>query len=385
MAGRACSQGLTRSLPRIHRPRCASNFTTEWRLPDGMLGSESAVAAATPKVILDLGGTERPAMRAYALDAVDGPFREIEIPKPSPKRGQVLVKICASGLNPLDTKIRAGKADHAKQPLPAILGMDMAGVVEGVGSGVTAFKAGDEVYGMVGGVGGLQGTLAEYAAADAALLALKPKALSMKQAAALPLVTITAWEGLMEKAQVKAGQTVLIYAGTGGVGYVAAQIALANRARVFATVSDDKKQIVEELGAIPISRQTSVEQYVADHTGGEGFDVVFDTVGGPLLDASFVAVKRYSGHVVSSLGWGTHSLAPLSFRSATYSGVFTLYPLLTGLNQEHHGKILQNAAELVARGELKPLLARQQFNPDQIDAAFDVVSAGSHGKIVIEF
>ena len=124
-------------------------------------------------------------MKAYALEVIDGPFRKITIPTPSPAPGEVLVKIYASGLNPLDTKIRAGKAEHACQPPPAVLCMDMAGIVERVGPGVTAFRAGDEVFGMVGGVGGLQGTLAEYVAADAALLGLKPKALSMRQAAEL--------------------------------------------------------------------------------------------------------------------------------------------------------------------------------------------------------
>jgi NADPH2:quinone reductase len=96
-----------------------------------------------------------------------------------PESGQALVRIHASGLNSLDTKIRAGKAAHAKQPLPAVQGLDMAGVVEEIGAGVTSFKPGDEVYGMVGGVGGLQGTLADFVAVDADLLARKPRTLSM--------------------------------------------------------------------------------------------------------------------------------------------------------------------------------------------------------------
>ena len=129
----------------------------------------------------------------------------------------MLVRIRASGVNPLDTKIRAGEGGHAKQPLPAILGMDMAGSVVMVGGSVTAFRPGDEVYGMVGGVGGLQGTLAEFVAADAALLAHKPKTLTMHQSAALPLATITAWDGLVDRAGVHAGQAVLVHAGAGGV------------------------------------------------------------------------------------------------------------------------------------------------------------------------
>jgi NADPH2:quinone reductase len=130
------------------------------------------------------------------------------------------VRIKASGVNPLDLKIRSGSAPHARHPLPAILGMDLAGIVEQVGPGVTGFKAGDEVYGLTGGIGGLQGSLAEFAAVDADLLARKPSSLDMREAAAVPLVVITAWEGLVDRANVQAGQTVLIH-GAGGVGQMA--------------------------------------------------------------------------------------------------------------------------------------------------------------------
>jgi NADPH2:quinone reductase len=322
-------------------------------------------------------------MKAYIVETANGPFRQVELPTPVPASGQVLVKICASGINPLDTKIRAGEAGHAKQPLPAVLGMDMAGIVETVGPGVTAFRPGDEVFGLVGGVGGIQGTLAEFVAVDAALLGPKPKGLTMQQAAVLPLVTITAWEGLVDRAAVRQGQTVLIHAGAGGVGYAAIQIALAYGAKVFTTVSDDKRSLVEELGAIAISRQMSLEEYVAKHTNGEGFDIVYDTLGGAVLDASFLAVKRYTGHVVSCLGWGTHSLAPLSFRAATYSGVFTLFPLLSGVGRANHGHILREASELADRDQLRPLLAEQQFGSQEIAAAYDQVAKGSKGKVVI--
>jgi len=323
-------------------------------------------------------------MKAYLVEKADGPFREVEMAKPQPSYDQVLIKVHACGVNPLDIKIRAEKAAHAKQPLPQVLGLDMAGVVEAVGAGVTAFRPGDEVYGMVGGVGGLQGTLAEFVAADAALLAHKPKALTMRQAAALPLVTITAWEGLVDRANVRAGQTVLVHAGAGGVGYAAIQIAIAFGAKVFATVSDNKRSIVEELGATAIDRYAAVEDYVTQFTGGDGFDVVYDTLGGPVLDASFAAVKRYTGHVVSCLGWGAHLLAPLSFRGATYSGVFTLYPLLSGMQRAHHGHILREVAKLAEQHKLKPLLSAQQFGPDNIAAAYDLVAKGSTGKVVVE-
>src|SRR5580704_2931421 len=323
-------------------------------------------------------------MKTYVVEVANGPFREVDVAKPEPGPGQVLVRICASGVNPLDTKIRAGEAHHAKQPLPAVLGLDMAGIVEAKGPGVTEFQPGDEVFGMVGGVGGLQGTLAEFVVADVGLLAPKPKTLTMQQAAALPLATITAWEGLVDRAGVHAGLTVLVHADVGGVGYAAVQIALAVGAKVFATVSSDKRSILDALGVVAIDRNAPVEEYIAEHTGGEGFDIVYDTLGGQVLDASFAAVKRYTGHVISCLGWGMHSLAPLSFRAATYSGVFTLMPLLTGMHRAHHGEILQKAGNLAEQSQLKPLLAERRFGLDEIADAYSMVAKGSKGKVIIE-
>jgi NADPH:quinone reductase-like Zn-dependent oxidoreductase len=264
--------------------------------------------------------------------------------------------------------------------------LDVAGCVEEIGEDATNFRPGDEVYGMVGGVGGVQGTLAEYVVANAALLAPKPRSLSMRQAAALPLVTITAWEGMVDRANVSDGQTVLVHAGAGGVGYIAAQLAKAAGAEVFATVSREKSDIVGALGITTIDyRALKPEEYVDIYTNGEGFDVIYDTVGGATIDASFISVKRETGHVVSCLGWSTHSLAPLSFRAATYSGVFTLLPLLTGIGQEHHGKILREAASMVDRGLLKPLLHQRSFTRDEIGEAHAAVEAGSLGKVVVEF
>jgi NADPH:quinone reductase-like Zn-dependent oxidoreductase len=264
--------------------------------------------------------------------------------------------------------------------------MDLAGVVEEVGAGVTAFKIGDEVYGLTGGVGGLQGSLAEFAAVDADLLAKKPANLTMREAAAIPLAFITAWEGLVDHADVHAGQKVLIHAGAGGVGHVAVQIARARGADVFATVSAEKKHLAERFGATPIDyRSTSVEEYVAAHTDGQGFDIVYDTVGGATLDDSFNAVRPYSGHVLSSLGWGTHKLAPLSFRAATYSGVFTLLPMLTGKGRKHHGDILREATKLAEAGKLTPLLDPRRFTLETAHDAHDAIEAGSAmGKIVID-
>ena len=323
--------------------------------------------------------------RVWQVETAGGPFKEIAVPRLAPQRGEVLVRIVASGANPLDTKIRAGRAEHAKQPLPAVLGLDMAGTVEEVGAEVTKFRPGDEVFGMVGGVSGRQGTLAEFVNADARLLAHKPQKLSMRESAVLPLSTITAWEGLVDRAQVHAGQKVLIHAGAGGVGHVAVQIARAFGAEVFATVSPNKKHLVEQFGATVIDYHSStVEEYVRTFTGGLGFDIVYDTVGGSTIDASFEAARRYTGHVLSCLGWSTHSLAPLSFRGATYSGVFTLFPMLSGIGLEHHGEILTSAAALADEGKLKPLLNPAHSSTPNIDAAHAIVESGSAGKVVID-
>lgn len=325
-------------------------------------------------------------MRALVLEEANAPFIVKSLPKPTVTWGHVLVRIHASGVNPLDTKIRAGAAEHAQHPLPAVLGMDLAGVVEAVAPDVLEFKPGDEVYGFTGGIGGLQGSLAEYAAVDARLLARKPDNLTMREAAALPLAFITAWEGLVDRAGVRNGHKVLIHGGAGGVGHVAVQLARARGADVWATGTAAQADYIRSIGATAIDYEsTAVETYVAKHTAGEGFDVVYDTVGGPVLDASFLAARRYTGHVVSSLGWGTHKLAPLSFRGATYSGVFTLMPILTGEFREHHGHIMREAASLAEAGLLKPLLDGNRFTLDDVARAHALVAGGaSRGKVVID-
>jgi NADPH2:quinone reductase len=324
-------------------------------------------------------------MHAVLLEQFGGALTLAEVGKPSAGPGQVLVRVAASGVNPLDTKIAAGTAAHAKPVLPAILGLDLAGVVEEAGPGVSGFAAGDEVYGLTGGVGGLPGSLAEYAAVDSALLARKPAALTMREAAALPLAVITAWEGLVDRARVRRGHRVLVHGGAGGVGHVAVQLARARGAEVFATGSAGSLPVIEGLGATAIDYATPVADYVAAHAGGEGFDVIFDSVGGTTLDRSFEAVRSYTGHVVSALGWGTHSLAPLSFRGATYSGIFTLLPLLTGHGRAHHGEILREAAALADAGALRPLVAPRRFTRADVTQAHQAVENGTAAsKIVVD-
>jgi NADPH:quinone reductase-like Zn-dependent oxidoreductase len=324
-------------------------------------------------------------MQAAVLDSDGAQFRILPVIRRAPESGEVLIRIKSSAVNPLDLKIRAGQAAHARQPLPAVLGIDLAGVIEAVGAGVTAFQRGDEVFGMTGGVGGLQGSLAEYATVDADLLARKPGRLTMREAAALPLIFITAWEGLVDRAGIRAGHKVLVHGGAGGVGHAAIQIARAFDADVFATGSAESGAFIKRLGATPIDyRKMPVDNYVGEYTGGRGFDVIFDTVGGATLDASFSAVCRF-GHVVSALGWGTHALAPLSFRAATYSGVFTLLPLLSGEGRAHHGEILREAAKLAEAGKLVPHVDPRLFDLAMVDEAYRAVACGSaNGKIVVD-
>jgi NADPH:quinone reductase-like Zn-dependent oxidoreductase len=323
-------------------------------------------------------------MKAALLERYGASLRVTDVLRPQPGRGEVLVRIAASGVNPLDTKIFDGAAEHARHTPPAILGLDMAGTVEAVGPGVTRYHKGDEVYGMTGGVGGHPGSLAEFAAVDADLVALKPVNLSMREAAALPLVIITAWEGLVDRAAVTAGGKVLIHGG-GGVGHMAIQVARAFGAEVFATDSEPKRADIEQVGATFIDyRAEPVEHYVKRYTGGVGFDLVYDTVGGATLDAAFQAVRRF-GHVVSCLGWGTHALAPLSFRAATYSGVFTLLPLLTGEGRPHHGDILREAARLVEGGKVVPRLDARRFTLETVGEAYSAITEGSaRGKLVVD-
>jgi NADPH2:quinone reductase len=325
-------------------------------------------------------------MLAAVLEAHSHPLRIRSMPVPKANDDQALIRIQAVGLNPLDTKIRSGNAGHAKHPLPAILGIDMAGIVESVGKNVSGFKPGDEVFGMTGGVGAVQGALAEYSAVDPALLALKPAGFSMREAAATPLVFITAWEGLVDRARVGPGMKVLIHGGAGGIGHVAIQIARSFGADVYATGKSTQRGYIESLGATFIDFQLqTVEQYVSQHADGEGFDIIFDTVGGETLDKSFHAVRKYRGHVVSALGWGTHSIAPLSFRAGSYSGVFTLIPLLTGQYREHHGDIMREAARLADAGRLTLRVDPSQFNLDGAEAAYQLLETGNaRGKVIVD-
>ena len=328
-------------------------------------------------------------MRAQLLHSFgDSPdFRPGDIPKPEIEPGQVLIRVAATSVNPVDIKIRR-LAPFFAPKLPWVMGMDVAGVVEQAGTGAGHFKPGDEVYGCAGGLLDMPGALAQYMPADARLIAKKPASLTMRQAAALPLVTITAWEALYERADIKPGQNVLVHAGTGGVGHVALQLAKARGARVSATVSSpDKAKLVKSLGAHEAVnyREETVEAYVQRLTGErKGFDVVFDTVGGANLEASFQAARLY-GQVTCTNTRASHDLILVHEKALTLHAVFMLLPLIYGQGREHHGAVLRMAAAMVDAGQLTPLIDPAVFGLDDINQAHSFLESGrAVGKVVVD-
>lgn len=313
-------------------------------------------------------------------------FEASEITKPQVKAGHVLIKVAATSVNTVDTMIRAMGDDLPIAPaLPAVLGMDFAGTVEEVGEGVTDYKIGDEVYGCAGGLADLQGTLAEYMVADAKLIALKPQNLSMREAAALPLVAITAYEGLM-RAGISEGQKVLVHGGSGGVGHVALQLARYFGAEVYSTGGGDNQlALIEKLGAYPINYKTeTVADYVAKHTEGKGFDVVFDSVGGGNMTNSFEAAAL-NGQVASTVAMVNMDLSLAHFKGLSLHVVFMLIPMLHNIKREEHAHILSELSKIVEAGGLKPVLDEQRFSLAEVGQAHARLSSGSAmGKVVVE-
>ena len=327
-------------------------------------------------------------MKAMVLNEYgeNAEFQPTELPQPSVKAGYVVVRVAATSVNTVDTMIRQMGKDLPLSPdLPAVLGMDFAGTIEAVGEGVTGFAPGDEVYGCAGGLAGLKGALAEYMPADARLIAHKPKTLSMREAAALPLVGITAYEGL-RRAGAKAGQKVLVHGGAGGVGHVAVQLARHFGADVYATASGGKPMhIIETYGATPIDYKVeNVADYVAKHTDGAGFDVIFDSVGGANITNSFEAAAL-NGQVATTVSLLELDLTPAHFKGLSLHVVFMLIPMLYDHKREEHGAILAKLAEIVDAGALKPLLDETPFGLEAVGKAHDRLTSGQAiGKVVVE-
>ena len=326
-------------------------------------------------------------MRAFVIEHFGEPniFQAADLPKPELLSSHVLIKVVATSVNPVDTKIRQGAVVDIAPDFPAVLHGDVAGIIEAVGDNVDSFQVGDEVYGCAGGVKGTGGALAEYMLADVNLIAHKPQSLTMAEAAALPLVSITAWEGLIDRAKIQPGQKVLVYGGTGGVGHLGVQLAKWAGAEVYATVSSEAKSAIAlELGADATIyyRDTSVEEFVAEHTDGHGFDVVFDTVGNDNLQNAFQAVKL-NGIVVSTVSLSQQDLSLLHAKGLTLHLVYMLIPLLSGINRPYHSEILSKIAKLVDKKQIRPLIDNKTFSFSQVAAAHNYLESGAVGKIIL--
>lgn len=280
--------------------------------------------------------------RFGGVDAFE--LREVSVPQVGPR--EVRVRVCASAVNPLDYQIRRGDyADYVA--LPAIIGHDISGVIEEVGSHVSEFGVGDAVYYTPQIFGG-PGSYAEQHVADVDLVGRKPANLSHLEAASLTLVGGTVWEALVTRAQLMVGESILIHGGAGGVGTIAIQIAKAIGARVLTTAKGGDHEFVRSLGADVVIDFTSADyvEAVAELTHGTGVDVVFDTIGGDALTRSPLTLADF-GRVVSIVDIAQpQNLIEAWGKNAAYHFVFT---------RQNRGK-LDALTALVERGLVRPVL-----------------------------
>ena len=313
-------------------------------------------------------------MRAMSISRQGGPdvFEDVSVPVPAPGANQILIKVEATSVNPIDCKLRAGLA-RVQLPMPAILGFDVSGTVEDMGAGVRDFKQGDEVFGAGETVGG-HGAYAEYYLLDEKLAALKPINLGHRESAAIPLAGGTAWEALVDRARLKVAETVLIHAGAGGVGSFAVQIAKACGARVIATCRKENAELVRQLGAdhcIEYRDQDWVKA-VWDLTGGSGVDVFFDTVGGDTLSRSLEVAKPLARGV--SITSSTGALDKAYLKNVALHFVFA---------RRDRQKLLGLKA-LAERGKLKPVISSNKRIWDAVEAHRTLEAGHMIGKIVLK-
>ncbi|MGB3641919.1 MAG: zinc-dependent alcohol dehydrogenase family protein [Rivularia sp. (in: cyanobacteria)] len=329
-------------------------------------------------------------MKAVLITAPGNPkvlqLRDIPNPLP-PQNTELLVCLKAAGVNPIDTKLRK-RGTFYPDKMPAILGCDGAGIVEAVGNAVKRFRVGDEVYFCNGGIGDRQGNYAEFTTVDERFVAAKPKSVSFIEAAAAPLVLITAWEALYERGRLEPGEKVLIHAGAGGVGHVAIQLAKLKGADVCTTVSNlEKADFVKNLGAdYAINyKQNDFVKAVLDWTNGEGVDLAFDTVGGETFEKTFPAIGFY-GDIVTILQPSAETNWKVARQRNLRIGLeLMLTPMLQGMveAQAHHGEILSECAKLMDEGKLK-ICVNRTFGLEEVGKAHQSLEAGSMiGKLVI--
>lgn len=329
-------------------------------------------------------------MKAVIMTAPGSPevLQLQAVPNPSsPENTELLIRLKAAGINPIDTKLRQ-RGTFYPDKMPAILGCDGAGIVESVGAGVENFRPGDEVYFCFGGLGDRCGNYAEYTVVDERFVARKPKSLSFAEAAAAPLVLITAWESLYDRGRLEAGRKVLIHAGAGGVGHVTIQLAKLQGAEVCTTVSSpEKADFVRQLGAdkVIFYTQTDFVPATLDWTEGEGVDLAFDTIGGDIFSKTFPAVRVYGDIVTILEPDAKTSWKVARSRNLRISLELMLTPMLQGLIEDlkHQAKILSQCARLIDEGKLKIHLAKT-FPLEAAADAHHLLETGSMlGKIAL--
>ena len=300
---------------------------------------------------------------------------------------EVKIKIKAAGINPIDTKVR-NNGGFFQQPMPMVLGCDGAGEIVEIGSDVTEYTVGDEVWFCHGGLGQEQGNYAEYTVIDCRWLALKPDNCSFIEAAALPLVLITAWGALFDKGHLQQGETVLIHAGAGGVGHIAIQLAKLKGATVITTVSSEaKSSFVKSLGAdhsIIYSQDNFVDE-VMQLTAGKGADLVIDTVGGDVFKESILATGFF-GRLITLLDPGSVSFAEARMRNLLIGFELMLTPQLKGLDQQRDKQIdiLKQCTQWIEQGEVNVNVS-EAFPLQEAAKAHERIENGHmQGKIVLE-
>jgi NADPH2:quinone reductase len=329
-------------------------------------------------------------VKAVVMTAVGGPevLELQEVAEPEFQQDtDLLIQVKAAGVNPIDTKIRK-RGTFYPDLSPAVLGCDGAGIVEAVGPKVRQFHIGDQVYFCHGGLGGPGGNYAEYAVVNERFVSHKPNSLSFEEAAAAPLVLITAWESLFDRGGLEAGRQVLIHAGAGGVGHVAIQLAKIAGAIVCTTVSSEEKaNFVYDLGvdqAILYPQSDFVEK-VLEWTNGQGVDLSLDTVGGDVLSKTFAATRFY-GDVVTLLAppentdWKT-----VRDRNLRVSLELMLTPMLKGLTDARSDqvKILQQCARLFDQQKLRVVVNQVLPLAEAAEAHRLIEQGGMMGKVVL--
>lgn len=329
-------------------------------------------------------------MKAIVMTTPGGPevLKLQDLPDPVLSQDtDILVRVKAAGVNPVDIKMRA-KPTAYPAPLPPVLGCDGAGMVEAVGQAVKDFKPGDQVYYCQAPHQDRLGSYASYALVDHRLVARKPKRLSFTQAAAAPLVLITAWEALHDRVEVKSWHKVLVHAGAGGVGHVAIQLARIAGAEVCTTVgSAEKAEFAKSFGANRTInyKDENFVQAILNWTDGKGVDIALDTVGGKTLADTFAAVCFY-GNVVTLLQPGPEvDWSVPRLRNQRLALEIMLAPVFCGLTEAmaHQGGILRRGAELFEAGELR-LHVDTTFPLERAAEAHALVTSGkTKGKIVL--